>query len=339
MQQPAATAEMMFIGPLESDFGILPDQRVFENMPGGAALYAAVGASIWSPSGLGIISHVGDNYPKEWLASISGHQIDVNGLLHTPGSFLMEAFFVVPSWDEFFESEPVKEYAKRNLTHPPLMMYYRPSASLDPDSSFLSFFVRQSEELLAAIRQTRYAYIAPNSLPVQQSIVNILLKLDVKKILLALPEGELTQPHLGDIRFLLRGIDFCFCSETGLRRLLDQRTENLQTLLVDLSKFGPKIVLCQRNRDGFAIYDSVAQSHFYIPTYSTNVRNPLGIGHAFCGGFLSGWRQTYNPIDAGIKGSVSSSLAADGMGAFHSWECHPLLAEARLEALKRQVCS
>jgi hypothetical protein len=337
MQHSTSDVEMVFLGPLQSDYGILPDQRVYQRMPGGAALYAAVGASIWTPTGLGIVSHIGDNYPKEWLATILRNAIAVGGILHTPGKISMEVFASFPTWDELIESDPVQEFARRNIACPPRIAGCRPSASGEPDPSFLSFLVTQPEELAASIRQTRYAYLGPDDLAVQKSIANILRKFGVGKILLELPERTLTPPHMANVRSLLRGIDFCFCSEAGLRRVMDRRAEKLQTLMEDLAAFGPQIVLCQRNREGFAMYDSDAKCHLFIPSYTATVQNPIGIGHAFCGGFFSWWKQTYNLLEAGLRGSISSSLAADGLGAFHSWDCHPLLAEARLDALRRSL--
>ena len=49
--------------------------------------------------------------------------------------------------------------------------------------------------------------------------------------------------------------------------------------------------------------------------------DPTGAGDAFCGGFLAGYRQTYDPVQAVLHGSVSASLVVEGSGAFLCLGC------------------
>ena len=63
----------------------------------------------------------------------------------------------------------------------------------------------------------------------------------------------------------------------------------------------------------------------------------MGAGDAFCGGFLAGFRKTFDPLQGLLHGSVSASLAVEGSGAFYSLEALKGLAEARLERLMGMV--
>ncbi|WP_322808043.1 PfkB family carbohydrate kinase, partial [Thermanaerothrix sp.] len=65
--------------------------------------------------------------------------------------------------------------------------------------------------------------------------------------------------------------------------------------------------------------------------------DPTGAGDAFCGGFLAGYRQTYDPLAAVLHGNVSASLVIEGSGPFYALEALPGLAQARLEALRDAV--
>jgi len=67
------------------------------------------------------------------------------------------------------------------------------------------------------------------------------------------------------------------------------------------------------------------------------VVNPTGVGDAFCGGFLAGYRQSLDPLEAVLYGGVSASLALEGHGAFFGLGALPGLAEARLEVLRNEA--
>ena len=62
-----------------------------------------------------------------------------------------------------------------------------------------------------------------------------------------------------------------------------------------------------------------------------------GAGDAFCGGFLAGYRKTYEPLEAALYGNVSASLNVEGSGAFYPLDVLPGLAQARLEVLRAMV--
>ena len=59
------------------------------------------------------------------------------------------------------------------------------------------------------------------------------------------------------------------------------------------------------------------------------VVNPTGAGDAFCGGFLAGYRETYDPLEAALCGNISASLVVEGSGPFYALDVWPGLAEAR----------
>jgi len=65
--------------------------------------------------------------------------------------------------------------------------------------------------------------------------------------------------------------------------------------------------------------------------------DPTGAGDSFCGGFLAGYKKTYDPLQAALYGNVSASLKIEGSGAFYPLDVLPGLAEARLNALKDLV--
>jgi ribokinase len=65
--------------------------------------------------------------------------------------------------------------------------------------------------------------------------------------------------------------------------------------------------------------------------------NPLGAGDAFCGGFLAGYRRTYEPLMAVLYGNISASLVVEGHPALYALDVLPGLPQARLEALRQSA--
>ena len=75
--------EYAFIGGLREDYCITPEGRAYLGVIGGNAIFAAVGARLWSDS-IGLVSRVGANYPPEWLAKLGELGFNTDGINITP---------------------------------------------------------------------------------------------------------------------------------------------------------------------------------------------------------------------------------------------------------------
>jgi sugar/nucleoside kinase (ribokinase family) len=85
------------------------------------------------------------------------------------------------------------------------------------------------------------------------------------------------------------------------------------------------------------VYDVKGQHRWELPAYPSRPADPTGAGDAFCGGFLAGYKKTYEPLPAAMYGNVSASLNVEGSGAFYPLDVLSGLAAARLDALKDLV--
>jgi ribokinase len=74
-----------------------------------------------------------------------------------------------------------------------------------------------------------------------------------------------------------------------------------------------------------------------IPAYPVQVHNLTSAGDAFCGGFLAGYRTSYDPLYAALCGNISASFSIEGSHPFYAMDALPGLASARLESLKSKV--
>ena len=97
------------------------------------------------------------------------------------------------------------------------------------------------------------------------------------------------------------------------------------------------MVVVKRGGQGQAVFDVKGRHKWEVPAYPARPADTTGAGDAFCGGYLAGFKRTYDPLQAALYGNVSASLKLEGSGAFYPLEVLPGLAEARLSALKDLV--
>jgi sugar/nucleoside kinase (ribokinase family) len=100
-----------------------------------------------------------------------------------------------------------------------------------------------------------------------------------------------------------------------------------------LGSYGCEIIVIKRGERGQILYDAVSNARWEIPAYPARWVNSTGAGDAFCGGFLAGYRSTYDPLEAVLHGNISASMTIEGSGPFYALDALPGLAQARLEAL------
>jgi sugar/nucleoside kinase (ribokinase family) len=144
----------------------------------------------------------------------------------------------------------------------------------------------------------------------------------------------MTPDFFGDFPALLPGLTAIFPSEEDLRSLYKGKSVDLWEIATDLGHYGCELVVIKRGARGQYLYESATERKWDIPAYPARVVNPVGVGDAFCGGFLAAYRRSFDPLEAVFHGSVSASLTIEGQGAFFGLEALPGLAEARLEVLR-----
>lgn len=136
---------------------------------------------------------------------------------------------------------------------------------------------------------------------------------------------------------LIRDLTAFLVAEDDLRRLFQGRSTDLWEMAEGIAAYGCDFVVVKRGEVGQYLYDRVSQKRWTIPAYPARVVDPTGAGDAFCGGFLAGYRQTYDPLEAVLFGNISASLVIEGSGPFYALDALPGLARARLDVLRDAV--
>ena len=95
--------------------------------------------------------------------------------------------------------------------------------------------------------------------------------------------------------------------------------------------------MVKRGKNGQYLYDHLAHKRWMLPAYPVKMNNPTGAGDSFCGGFIAGYRQIYDPLESALFGNISASFTVEGNNPFYPLDPLPGLANARKDKLSELV--
>ena len=328
----------IFTGQLLREYLILPSNQVLLDVPGGNVLYAAAGLLVWEPGPPpGIVARVGEEYPRHWLQEFERRGLDVRGVNILPHAVDVRSFKAYASRSSFSAQEPVAHFARLGVPFPKALLGYRnPQPALDSRTRLLDTSLRQSD-VPADFLDAHVAHLCPQDYLTHSLLPAVLRQAEFTTITLDPSPGYMNPTYWEMIPALLTGLTAFLPSEEELRTLFQGRTASLWEMLEALAAYGCELVVVKRGEGGQWLYDANARLRWEIPAYPARVVDPSGVGDAFCGGFLAGYRKTYDPLQAVLYGNISASLAIEGVGPFYALDALPGLAAARLEALRQSV--
>ena len=294
---------LVVLGNLLVDDTVFPDGRTRMAEPGGAALYAALGASLWGlPAGVASVR--GDDYPAAALEALAARGVDLSGVrpLGAPG---------LRTWLLY-------EGTRRQVIH----RLDRPShAEVSPTAAAIP----------AAWRKARAFHLAPLPFDRQRDLVDELSRIEGAIVSLD-PYRLLTSESVGDWREVCSRVDALFLSEDELE--VGDRDEP-RPALRSLASGRLRFVLFKRGARGGTLYDARADRFLEWTPRSAAVVDPTGAGDAFAAGFLAGWLRDEDLERALLRGVVTASFALEDWGAAGMLRADAAAAAARLEAWSR----
>ncbi len=334
-----ATPLYLVLGRLTRDYVLLPTGEPLLDIPGGSALYAAVGLAIWEPQPPpAIIARVGEDYPQDWLENIQQHGLNVQGVRVLPEAVDLRTFTAIVNRTTRTFDDPVAHFARLGLPFPKALLGYRAAQGpvMDSRTRLLPISLRQAD-LPEALMDAYAAHLCPLDYLTHSLLPALLRQAEFTTVTLDPSPGYMTPAYWGDVPALLTGLTAFLPSEDEMRSLFQSRTNDLWEMADALSAYGCEIIVIKCGERGQLLYDAATRSRWEIPPYPARFSNPIGAGDAFCGGFLAGYRCTYDPLQAVMYGNISASLVVEGNLPTYALDALPGLQEARLEALRQLV--
>ena len=328
----------IFVGDLRREFILTSTDEWISDAPGGTLLYASAGYLIWEPRlRPGILTRVGEDFPETWLEEFAAKGIDVSGVAVLPRSMDLRDCIFLEGKIAHNKENHLSYLSQRRVALPAELIGYTSHWPPKTNRGERQETAIQETDIPASYNSASGAHICPLDFLSHNLIPAVLRGKNFSTITLDPCSSYMKPAYFGDFPSLIPGLTAILPSEDDLRSLYKGKSFDLWEIASDLGNFGCEMVVIKRGAAGQYLYESATKRKWEIPAYPARVVNPNGVGNAFCGGFLAGYRRSFDPLEAVLHGGVSASLAIEGNGAFFGLDALPGLAEARLEVLRDEA--
>jgi len=269
---------LLAVGSVALDSVKTPFGEVSEVL-GGSATYFATAASYFTK--VGVVAVVGEDFPREHMAFLKGHPIDLEGLMITKGRTFR--------WRGEYGYQ--LNEARTLETQLNVFQQFNPQLPSNYKTAQVVFLANIDPELqLEVLLQTR----SPE-----------LVALDTMNFWIGGKRAALLKV-LGKVHIVI--------INDGEARQLVQEV-NLVKVAREILKFGPKVLIIKRGEYGALLF--TREAIFSAPAYPLEtVFDPTGAGDSFAGGFMGHLARTKdfsmdNLRQAVILGSVMASYCVE----------------------------
>lgn len=333
-----ASPRFLLAGQLRREYLILPSNQVLLDVPAGNVLYAAVGVGVWEPDPPpALLARVGADYPSAWLEEFARHGLDTRGVRVLPQPVDLRSFHAYCPEADALSDGPVSHFARLGVPFPKELLGYRQtSPPLDSYTQLTPTSLRQAD-IPPAYLEASAVHLCPLDYLTHSLLPAVFRQAGFTLITLDPSPGYMNPNFWDAVPSLITGLTAFLPAEEELRALFKGRSQDLWEMAEAIASYGCEIIVIKRGEGGQWLYDAEARTRWEIPAYPSRLVNPLGVGDAFCGGFLAGYRRAYDPVEAALHGNISASLVIEGVSPFYALDALPGLAEARLQALRQSV--
>jgi sugar/nucleoside kinase (ribokinase family) len=280
----AVTPSLVLLGNLLVDDIVFSDGSTRMGQPGGALVYASLGAAVWGVR-VGCVSVVGTDYPATMLDALEKRGVDLTGVRRLPGPG-------VRAWLLY-------EGHLRRLIH-----------RLDcPTHEQVS---PGPEDIPRDWQSAPAFHLAPMPFSVQRRVLES-LRAKADRFVSVDPHLEITNETLDDWRDALADADAFFPSEDEL--LLEGIHSDPERVLPRLATGRLRFIVLKQAAKGGILYDAHEDRFHRWSGRARKVVDPTGAGDAFAAGFISAHLERC-PVETCIdRAVVSASLAIEALGA------------------------
>jgi sugar/nucleoside kinase (ribokinase family) len=264
----------LIAGQLRREYIILPSGEARLDVPGGNALYAAVGLAIWEPEPPpAIVARVGEDYPQEWLTQYS-QAAWIRGVRVLPHAVDVRTFTAYMSRTVRATDDPVAHFAHAGLPFPKAMLGYRDTSSaIDSRTRLLPTSIRQADIPLDYLDATA-AHLCPMDYLTHSLLPAVLRQAEFTNVTLDPSPGYMNPTYWTDVPALVTGLTAFLPSEEEMRSLFQGRSNDLWEMAEALAAYGCEIIVIKRGEGGQLLYDASTRARWEIPAYPVRLVDP-----------------------------------------------------------------
>ncbi|MBK7920115.1 MAG: carbohydrate kinase family protein [Chloroflexi bacterium] len=322
-------------GGLRIDYLITHDGKAYTGLPGGNALFSAVGASIWTKN-VGLWARLGENYPQHWLDELAERGLDTTGLIRVPGDQDHRTFFAYTPDGRRDDTNPAAHFRRIQQPLPPALTDYLHSTPGQDDPYVYEPLALRPIDWPIAYDDATAVHLSPHSLRSHMYIPATLRQFGVRQITVDPGERYMVPELIPHLATFLPHIDAFLPSREEIHSLMGNGV-SMEEAATTLGQLGARLVIIKMGAEGVLVSEGNGRITHLPPYHAPNderVVDVTGAGDAFCGGFMVGLATTHDPLLAAKMGMVSASFILEGYGALTALATSPTEARKRLKALK-----
>ncbi len=332
------TPRYLLAGTLTRDYYITHEDKPVLDVLGGNVPYAAVGLKLWedeSPPGL--LARVGEDFPQTWLDDLNKRGFDTSGIQVLPDAVDVRNFYVYTNKVTRTSGDPVTHFARLGIPYPKILLGYQDvSHALDSRTDLTPASLRQGD-IPETYQEAAAAHLCPVDFMTHSLLPAVFRQAGITTVTLDPSPGYMNPTFFNQVPSLITGLTAFIPAEEDLRSLFKGHSDDLWEMAAAIANYGCEIVVIKRGERGQLLYNATSQERWEIPAYPARIENLTGVGDAFCGGFLAGYRRSYDPLEAVLHGNISAAIVSEGSGIFFGLDVLPGLTEARLASLRQSA--
>lgn len=277
---------------------------------GGNALYSAVSAMFWEKR-VSVVSRVGFDYPKDYLLFFENKGIDISAI-HTQSELhrLVSAYRYDNNGNRyFFDLE--EEVKARNIIDPEAIENKLRFQTERKNLVDINLFDPIPQDVPERLWDSSGFHVASMRTCAQQSFIKQLNKRN--KIFSLDPGSSGINGILGSN--LVSSVPILLPSEEDLRKLFFKEPFEHGTIAKKFGDLGAQILVIKCGKAGSKVYDFYKNILINVPAYPSRVVDATGAGDSYCAGFLAGYINTKDLIEAALWGTISASIIVEGVDA------------------------
>jgi len=335
MEPSAPILRYIIVGKFTNDYLILPNNKNFNEIPGGSAFYSAAGLGLWDKD-IGLIGIVNEDYPYEWIQEANNRGIDIRGIQITSNYIDQRNFIAYPSINDPDFGNPIFHFSRIGEQFPKTLLGYGGNLTPNP--------LKNDSKSIIKIKDIPFDYLDVTAVHIsaldyasQSRLPSFFRQGHATTITLKAADDYMNTLYGDLVPTILKDITAFICTEKQIRNLFYGKSSDLWDMVAELDVFGCEMIIIITDRNYFLLWDRTSRKKYEVPLYPSTIYDPTGLQDSFCGGFISGLRANQNPINAVLQGSISASFTVEGVGPFYCMDALPKLVQARKEYLTSYV--
>ena len=303
---------------------------------GGPAAFTATGLALWDKP-VGILTRIGEDYPREWLNDFAKYEIDTRGVKILQESLDLRNFIGYNGEGSYQTHSPVGMFADLQYPFPMALLNYKAEKITKDDLKTRALTSPISSDIPADYRDAIAAHICPMEYLTQSLLQAALHGGQIRTITLEAHPAYLVPENWKVIPNVVSGLTAFIVEEEHIRQLFRGRSNDLPEFAAGIGNMGCELVIIRLDNGGKYLYQHSTKQKWMIPEYPVRKLNVHSSRHAFCGGFLAGYLNSYDPVKAALHGNISESMASESLHPCGIFDALPGLAQTRLDVLKEKV--